>query len=144
MSRPDKVDERYVSKEAKLRRFFASLSVHLQHMASFHRRGPLSHVGKSKRGSAHNGHMSNRWPTAAGDDIVCIWQTPAVVTTGRKTAAALMTAAVTQARVCTLKSNSRGTSIHRVEVRLLSREPAFRNKSLNKVIFEFDKSIGSI
>lgn len=109
-----------------------SLSVHLQHMASFHRRGPLSHVGKSKTGRAHNGHMSNHWPTAAGDDTVCIWQTPAVVTTGRKTAAALATAAVTQARVCTLKSNSRGSSIHRVKVGLLSRVNAWRNKTLTK------------
>lgn len=140
MSRPDKVDHRCVSKEAKQRRWqlffffvcFASLSVHLQHTASFHRRGPLSHVGKSKTGSAHNGHMSNRWPTAAGDDTVCIWQTPAVVATGRKTAAALTTAVVTQARACTLKSNSRGTSIHQVKVGLLSRVPALRNKPLVK------------
>lgn len=138
MSKPDKVDQRCVSKEAKRRRwqlfiiFFPSLSVQLQHTASFHRRGPLSHVGKSKTGSAHNGHMSNRWPTAAGDDTVCIWQTPAVVTTGRKTAAALATAAVTQARACTLKSNSRGLSIHRVKVGLLSRVNALRNKTLTK------------
>lgn len=79
-------------------------------MASLHHRGTLSHVGKSKTGNVHNGHMSKRWPTASVDDTVCIWQTPAVVTTGRKTAAAFATAAVTQARVFTLKLNSRGTS----------------------------------
>lgn len=117
-------------------------------MASFHRRGPLSHVDKSKTGSAHNGHMSKRWPTAAVDGTVCIRQTPAVVTTGRKTAAALATAAVTQARVFMLKSNSRGTSIHLVKVGLFSSVPAFRNKSLIKsflslvTVFTVFKSIG--
>lgn len=127
----------------ELTTFFDSLSVHLLHMASFHRRGLLSHVGKSKTGSAHNGHMSKRWPTAAVGDTVCIWQTPAVVTTGRKTAAAFATAAVTQARVFMLESNSRGTSIHLVKVGQLSSVPSFRNKS-QIVIFEFGNRIESI
>lgn len=117
------------SQTGELTTFLDSLSVHLLHMASFHRRGPLSHVGKSKTGSVHNGHMSKRWPTAAVDDTVCIWQTPAVVTTGRKTTSVFATAAVTRARVFTLKSNSGGTCIHLSNVGLLSSMKAFRNKS---------------
>lgn len=56
--------------------------------------GAHSHTHEhSKTGSLHDGHMSNHCRTAAGGKHgVCVWQTPAVVTTGRTTAATLTTA----------------------------------------------------